>query len=258
MSFDFSTGMVLMVFLSGLIWAVDSLLFAARRQATALDGNVRLPILVDYARSFFPIFLVVLLLRSFLVEPFRIPSGSMVPTLLVGDFILVNKFQYGIRLPAINTKIIELGVPQRGEVVVFRYPVDGTTPYIKRVIGVPGDHVAYRGRQLWINQQLVANVDMGPFIGVKSASMQTGGRHLIEQLPGQPHDIITMPDAYSFDWEGTVPPASYFVMGDNRDNSRDSRFWGFVPDENIIGRAFFIWMNWDHGPDLSRIGSHIH
>ncbi len=258
MIFDFPTVLVLMVFVSGLVWAVDSLFFAARRALSTPEDKRGLPIIVDYARSFFPIFLVVLVLRSFLVEPFRIPSGSMVPTLLVGDFILVNKFQYGIRLPVINKKIIELNTPQRGEVVVFRYPVDGTTPYIKRVIGLPGDRVAYRERKLWINEQLVVNVDVGSFVGVKSASMQTGSAHFMEQLPGHAHDIITTPTAHAFDWEGTVPPDSYFVMGDNRDNSRDSRFWGFVPDENIIGRAFFIWMNWDHGPDLSRIGTRIH
>ena len=258
MIFDFPTVLVLMVFVSGLVWAVDSLFFAARRARSTPEDKRGLPIIVDYARSFFPIFLVVLVLRSFLVEPFRIPSGSMVPTLLVGDFILVNKFQYGIRLPVINKKIIELNTPQRGEVVVFRYPVDGTTPYIKRVIGLPGDRVAYRERKLWINEQLVVNVDVGSFVGVKSASMQTGSARFMEQLPGHAHDIITTPTAHAFDWEGTVPPDSYFVMGDNRDNSRDSRFWGFVPDENIIGRAFFIWMNWDHGPDLSRIGTRIH
>lgn len=257
MIFDFSSLMVLLVLLSGLVWAGDAWLFRPRRVARAGTDEVAEPLIVDYARSFFPIFLIVLLLRSFLVEPFRIPSGSMIPTLLVGDFILVNKFDYGIRLPVINRKVIEIGSPKRGDVVVFRYPEDPSTPFIKRVIGLPGDHIVYKDKRLSVNDRLVAYDDAGTFIGVKSAVMHTGAEKLVERLDGHPHDIIVTPRAYSMDWEGTVPPDSYFVLGDNRDNSRDSRFWGFVPDGNLIGRAFIIWMNWDNGPDPGRIGNRI-
>ncbi len=257
MIWDFSTIMVLLVAASGLIWGVDAWLLKPRRVAAAGGREVGEPVLVDYARSFFPIFLIVLLLRAFLVEPFRIPSGSMIPTLLVGDFILVNKFDYGIRLPVINRKIIEIGDPARGDVVVFRYPEDPSTPFIKRVVGLPGDDIAYRGKRLFINGEPVAYDPAGTFVGVKSAVMHTGAEKLVERIGDGGHDIIITPRAYSFDWEGKVPADSYFVLGDNRDNSRDSRFWGFVPNENLIGRAFIIWMNWDKGPDLKRIGTSI-
>jgi signal peptidase I len=255
--FDFSTIMVLLVAVSGAIWGIDAWAFRARRQARAGGADVPDPMLVDYARSFFPIFLIVLILRAFLVEPFRIPSGSMIPTLLVGDFILVNKFGYGIRLPVINKRIIEIGDPARGDVVVFRYPEDPSTPFIKRVVGLPGDRIAYKQKRLWVNGEQVPYDDAGTYVGVKSAVMHTGAEKLVEHLDGKAHDLIVTPRAYSFDWEGTVPPDSYFVLGDNRDNSRDSRFWGFVPNENLIGRAFIIWMNWDKGPDLKRIGTRI-
>lgn len=255
MIFDFSTIMVLLVAASGAIWGVDAWLFKPRRQRSG--AATADPVVVDYAKSFFPIFLVVLVLRAFLVEPFRIPSGSMIPTLLVGDFILVNKFDYGIRLPVINKKIVRLGDPQRGDVVVFRYPEDPSTPFIKRIVGVPGDRIEYRDRRLYINGEAVIYDDAGLYVGVKSAVLHTGAERYVEHLGDHPHDIIVTPRAYSFDWEGTVPADSYFVLGDNRDNSRDSRFWGYVPDENLIGRAFMIWMNWDKGVDFSRIGTHI-
>ena len=252
MIFDFSTILVLLVFASGVIWGLDAVFLKPRRSQMQPPS-----VLVEYAQSFFPIFLVVLLLRSFLVEPFRIPSGSMVPTLLVGDFILVNKFDYGIRLPAINKKIIKIGDPKRGDIVVFRYPVDPSTPFIKRIIGIPGDKVEYRNHELFLNDAPVPTEDGGTFIGVKSATQHTGFSRLVEQLPGHPHDIIIAPNTEGYNWSGTVPEGSYFVMGDNRDNSRDSRFWGFVPDENLVGKAFMIWMNWDHGPDLGRIGTFL-
>lgn len=256
MTFDFSGVLLLLVVLSGAIWATDSVWFAPQRRRLENDGE-QLPAVVDYARSFFPIFLVVLLLRSFLIEPFRIPSGSMIPTLLVGDFILVNKYQYGLRMPVLNQKFLPLGDPTRGDVVVFRYPEDPSTPFIKRIIGVPGDHIAYRNHELFVNGQAVKNTPLGTFLGDKSAAIHSGSERLSELLPGHPHEVIITPNSAGFEWEGTVPANSYFVMGDNRDNSRDSRFWGFVPDRNLIGRAFMIWMNWDRGPDFSRIGTFI-
>ena len=280
MIWDFAAILTLLVFVSGVIWACDSLLFAparlrAAREEAAKKANSaipsatasapplhielpELPWLVDYARSFFPIFLVVLLLRSFVVEPFRIPSGSMIPTLLIGDFILVNKFDYGIRLPVLNRKVIELGQPKRGDVVVFRYPLDPSTPFIKRVVGLPGDTVRYVDKALYINDQRVDAVPEGTFVGVRSAASNTGAMMFKERLGDIDHDILLSPGVSSPNGEFKVPAEQYFVLGDNRDNSRDSRYWGFVPDRNLVGRAFFIWMNWDSGPDVKRIGSIIH
>ena len=269
MIWDFAAILTLLVVVSGLIWAVDSWFFAPSRlkrkgelpkDATEeqLAEYYRLPVIIDYARSFFPIFLIVLLLRSFLVEPFRIPSGSMVPTLLVGDFILVNKFVYGIRLPVINKKLIELNTPERGDVVVFRYPLDPSTPFIKRVVGLPGDVVLYQNKALFINGEQAPHIPEGTYVGVRSAVVHTGSRLFREELGDSNHNIILRPASQSLSREFTVPPGHYFVLGDNRDNSRDSRFWGYVPDENLVGRAFYIWMNWDKGPDLRRIGTTIH
>jgi signal peptidase I len=267
MVFDFSAVMVLLVLVSGVIWGLDSWLFAPKRQArfAAAGGGeipahieLPLPIIVDYARSFFPIFLIVLLLRSFLVEPFRIPSGSMIPTLLVGDFILVNKYTYGLRLPVSNTKFIEIGAPKRGDVVVFRYPDDPSTPFIKRIIGLPGDRISYRDKRVFVNGQAIEYRALGSYVGQKSAAVHTGAEHLEERLAEAQHEILVTQFAPVIDGEYEVPVGQYFVLGDNRDNSRDSRYWGFVPDENLIGRAFMIWMNWDRGPDLGRIGTTIH
>lgn len=273
MNFDFSLLLVVLTFVSGVIWAVDAVLFAPNRTRNVLartagvdDKTIeslrREPLSVEYARSFFPIFLVVLLLRSFIAEPFRIPSGSMMPTLLVGDFILVNKFNYGLRLPVLNKKFVELGSPQRGDVVVFRYPVDPSTPYIKRIVGLPGDHIVYRDRKLFINGDAIAQDPDGEYEGDGTGAEQNGDPMATEHLGAVMHQIMLRPQLPTLDVETVVPEGSYFVMGDNRDNSRDSRYWGFVPDENLIGRAFFIWMNFDlknnkHIIDWSRLGRHI-
>lgn len=260
MVWDFAAILSLLVFVSGLIWAADSLLLAPRRRAkrSAADGaEPNLPLIVDYARSFFPIFVIVLLLRSFLVEPFRIPSSSMIPTLIIGDFILVNKFTYGIRIPVINHKIIELNSPQRGDVVVFRYPLDPATPFIKRVVGLPGDRIGYIDKQVYINGEAAARIPQGTFVGVRSSVQYTGTMVYSEILGAAEHDILITPRAHSLDGEFEVPAGHYFVLGDNRDNSRDSRFWGYVPEENLVGKAFFIWLNWDRGPDFKRVGTKI-
>jgi len=249
--------MVILVGISGAIWGIDSLFFAARRRATSAESVPPDPVLVDYARSFFPIFLIVLVLRSFIVEPFRIPSGSMIPTLLIGDFILVNKYDYGIRLPLINKKVIEIGNPERGDVVVFRYPNDPSTPFIKRIVGLPGDKIVYENHELFINGEKIETRPISTYVGLKSAAVHTGAKLLEEDLLGHDHQILWTTQGRSPSFSDIVPPDSYFVLGDNRDNSRDSRYWGFVPDENLIGRAFMIWMNWDNGPTLSRIGDKI-
>jgi len=266
MHFDFAAILVGLPFLTGVIWAIDHWFFAKRRAAEAPPGEMpREPILVEYSRSFFPVILIVLLFRSFLAEPFRIPSGSMMPTLLVGDFILVNKFAYGIRLPVLDKKIIEVGEPQRGDVVVFRFPKDPTQDYIKRVIGKPGDDVTYRNKKLYVNGTEMSQEATGAYSGTDGESrelMHGGAESFLEQLDTVRHQIITVPGGQvGPDFTLKVPAGHYFVMGDNRDRSSDSRVWGFVPEENLVGKAFVIWMSWrglDNGLiEFGRLGTLI-
>ena len=286
---------VLTVF-TGVLYAADKLVFRPQRKAKAArlladfdsrnraaldrhepiveqerksleDGAVRQPAWLEYTASFFPVILVVFLLRSFLFEPFRIPSGSMVPTLEIGDLILVNKYEYGIRLPVVNKKVLDLGQPKRGDVMVFRYPLNTSQDYIKRVVGLPGDRVEYVNKQLTINGQPVPLEKVEPYY--ESERMRSYPQ-FAERLGDTLHRLIvddsvspgmgreapgnTHPGACQYSGSGVVcqvPPGHYFMMGDNRDNSEDSRFWGFVPDENIVGRAFFIWMNFGN---MGRIG----
>lgn len=275
MNLDFPLILVLLTLVTGVIWALDTMIWAKGRKAKAValrqqglaDEEVarqtREPSLVDMSRSFFPIILLVLVVRSFIVEPFRIPSGSMMPTLLVGDFILVNKFSYGLRLPVLNTRFLALGEPKRGDVMVFRYPEDPRVDYIKRVIGVPGDHVRYQGKQLYINGQKAEQEMVGIFVGEGSESRMTGARRLKEGLYDIQHEILVMPNDHLFsgDFEYVVPQGQYFTMGDNRDNSRDSRAWGTVPEANLVGKAFLIWMSWDWSKERvvawDRLGTRI-
>ncbi len=271
MNLDFPMIMVLAAFITGVIWALDALLWAPKRRAEvaklkttgAEDSDERVktaakePIMVEYARSFFPVILLVLLLRSFLVEPFRIPSGSMIPTLLVGDFILVNKYAYGLRLPVLDTKIVPIGEPKRGDVVVFRYPKEPSVDYIKRVIGLPGDHIAYINKTLYVNGEKISVDRKGPYVSETTGMRVAGIDMFLEHLNDVEHDLLRDANRASFDMQTTVPEGHYFVMGDNRDNSNDSRYWGTVPEENLVGKAFFIWMNWDRGIDWKRIGTTI-
>lgn len=263
MQFDFPTILFLATLVTGGIWAVDAFFFAPRRSAAAMDAGAdehksghdqarvaKEPLIVEYSRSFFPVILVVLLLRSFLLEPFRIPSGSMMPTLLAGDFILVNKYAYGIRLPVINRKIFEIDSPSHGDVVVFRYPKDPSTDYIKRVIGLPGDHIEYKDKMLYINGKRLEYRKVGEYIGTGDAASMTGARVSAENFGDVEHEILTDPRSFHYAYacmrnnQIVVPEGQYFVMGDNRDHSNDSRFWCTVPDENLVGKAFMIWMNW--------------
>ena len=230
----------------------------AAERSVVRDSALRRPWYMEYTASFFPVILAVFVLRSFLFEPFRIPSGSMIPTLEIGDLILVNKYTYGIRLPVINRKLVEINQPARGDVMVFRYPHNPSQDYIKRVIALPGDRVAYINRQLMLNGQPVPAQALPRYLDDERLQHYA---HFSEKLGTVEHRIImnegagmppmrafahTHPDACKYSVEGVacvVPARHYFVMGDNRDNSEDSRYWGFVPDENIVGRAFFIWMS---------------
>ncbi|MBT4122418.1 MAG: signal peptidase I [Candidatus Ruthia sp.] len=219
------------------------------------------PKLVQWSAEFYPVLLLVFLLRGFVVEPFRIPSNSMMPTLLTGDFILVSKFDYGISLPVLNKKIVEFKKPERGDVIVFRYPnYEKNSDYkgadfIKRVVGLPGDVINYESDHLRVNEEKIAYQDLGAYQGVESGVQMTGFKHKRELLDNNPHDILLDPERYSQSTPKLrVPAGHYFVMGDNRARSSDSRFWGFVPEEYIIGKAFGIWMHYDDSLKLERVG----
>lgn len=256
MNINFPLLLVLLTAATGLIWLLDAKLLRPRRMAgyqaqggpeaeesQATDPDE--PWLSEISRSFFPVLAIVLVLRSFLVEPFQIPSGSMLPTLEVGDFILVNKFSYGLRLPVLDYKFVEIGDPQRGDVMVFKFPVDPSINYIKRVVGLPGDKVAYKDKQLTINGEPVPQARVAALSGVDL---------LAESLDSADHQVYhsrSRRDLNAED-EWQVPEGHYFVLGDNRDNSKDSRYWGFVPDELVVGRAFAIWMHWESFTSLPR------
>ena len=262
MNFGIEHALALASVVSGLVWLLYSLVKG--------KSDDKLPTTVEYARSFFPIFLIVLLLRAFLVEPFRIPSGSMMPTLLVGDFILVNKFTYGIRTPVTKTKLIELNEPERGDIVVFRWPVNPRLDYIKRVVGLPGDRIRYQKKTLFINDQPMPIDAVGPYQPEGSGMRALGSIEGREKLGDVEHQVLVSPVAPDFSSgcrfleyrEVTVPEGHYLMVGDNRDDSHDSRYRAvsFVPEHNIVGKAVRIWMNWNiphAGPIWTRIGDRI-
>ncbi|MEO8103159.1 MAG: signal peptidase I [Betaproteobacteria bacterium] len=263
----FAAVLLLATTITGLIWGVDSAVLRSKRGAAAE------PIVVEMARSFFPVILIVFLLRSFLYEPFKIPSESMLPTLQVGDFILVNKFTYGVRLPVINRKIVETNSPQRGDVMVFRYPEDPAKDFIKRVVGLPGDRIAYVQKRLSINDTPIDTQSLGTATEVDKRLGFRRFESFREKFGEKSHTIMADPDMPGVRLGGvrqfpnrdnceynnsgvvcTVPSGHYFMMGDNRDNSDDSRYWGFVPEQNIVGKAVLIWMNFG---SFKRIGSTI-
>ena len=257
MNFNYELIVFYAVIISGLIALLDIIFLAPKRKKIK---SKKLPIIVDYARSFFPILLLVFSARSFAYEPFRIPSGSLKPTLLIGDFILVNKFDYGIRLPVTHTKILSIGEPQRGDIVVFREPPTESRDLIKRVIGIPGDHVSYKNKVLYINGKQISQTfekystdeedNEGPWQVVQKQENLLGVEHRIYQIPGKGND----------DYDVVVPKGKYFMMGDNRDASADSRYWGFLPEENIIGKATRIWMSYDkptHPVRWERVGAKV-
>jgi signal peptidase I len=273
---DFPLILVCLVFGSGLLWLLDGIFLAPGRKRLvhelqskypqwAREGTTdagkykaqvaekaREPVIIEYARSFFPVLFIVFVLRSFLVEPFQIPSSSMVPTLLVGDYILVNKFTYGIRLPVVRTKVMSLNEPQRGDVMVFFPPHMNDTYFIKRVVGLPGDTVSYRDKQLYVNGEIVERTPatdeavLDPRYRLDHETLGTAN-HLMQVDALRP----------AADFTEVVKPGHYFMMGDNRDNSSDSRVWGQVPERDIVGKAFAVWMHWDtllSIPSFSRVG----
>ena len=256
--FDFAVALSLLALLTGAGWLLDRFWLGPRRRARA-EGERKPNWLIDFCCSFFPVILAVLVLRSFVAEPFRIPSGSMIPTLLVGDFILVNKFSYGLLDPVFHTEFLGGGRPQRGDVAVFRWPQDPSVDFIKRIVGVPGDHIAYRDKTLYVNGE-AAELEAD---GVYAAPLPKGPitAYRMEETIGEvSHHIIVDPDRRSESFELVVPAGEYFAMGDNRDGSFDSRGWGTVPERNLVGKAFFIWMSWDSNrkrPIFSRIGQSI-
>jgi len=258
MNINFALILLLLIIASGIIYLLDVLLLAKKRQQAGIEKQ---PLYIEYARLLFPVLLVVFLLRSFLIEPFRIPSGSLKPTLLVGDLIFTNKYTYGLRMPLLHNTIVPIHKPKVGEVVVFRWPVDPSLDYIKRFVGTSGDTVEYKDKVLFINGQEAKQ----EFIGYTTDSDDGRNSWKVEirreTINGTSHKIYVRPDIPAHDFKITVPKGQYFAMGDNRDDSSDSRVWGFVPDKNIIGKAIMIWFSFNsatYSIRWDRIGDFIH
>ena len=242
---DFELALFLAMLLAGLIMYWDRVIGRPRRMRQSESGvTLRMPLVVEYSRAFFPVILAVFLLRAFIVEPFRIPSGSMLPSLFIGDFILVSKSSYGIKLPILKTQIVPLGNPERGDVMVFRFPRDPKTNFIKRVIGTPGDVVSYHNKRLSINGEPLP-LESVELLDWPTEDQDGRVKTFLEQVDTSAHTILIDTLRSSSSMRVKVPQGHYFVMGDNRDHSNDSRYWGFVPKEFVVGKAFFIWFSWD-------------
>lgn len=262
MNFNFELILFYSIVVTGVIALIDLLFFARqRKEAQRGQSEIKLPILVDYARSFFPVLLAVFVLRSFLFEPFRIPSGSLEPTLLTGDFILVNKYHYGLQVPVLHWPITEGSMPKRGDIIVFRWPPNPSYDFIKRVVGLPGDKISYVNKQLIINGEVIPNTPESVALVQEDGEPDWTASVNRENLMGVKHNIYLNATRPPVNYKNiTVPPHTYFVMGDNRDDSADSRYWGFVPDHNIVGKAEFVWMSWNNVTDrirFDRIGTKI-
>jgi signal peptidase I len=255
--FDLPLILTLLVLVTGLIALIDIIFFAKKRQAK----NGKYPLAVELSRSFFPALLLVWIIRSFIIQPYRVPTGSLEPTVLPGDFIAVKQFSYGLHLPVINFKVMNVGEPKRGDIALFYWPIDTSKLFVKRVIGLPGDHVVYKDKILTINGQEMTQKSLGKAFEIEPNGLSEVDCKL-ENLAGIKHEIFVKPDM-NFDNEVdvTVPEGHYFMMGDNRDDSDDSRRWGFVPERYLIGKAFVIWMSWDsldHRIRWGRIGKALH
>ncbi len=263
-TYDFAFYLLVGTVLTGIVWLFDVIALAPRRKINnpheysgeSIHGTTgsKEPIVVEYSKSFFPVLLIVFLLRGFVVEPFRIPSGSMIPTLYIGDFILVNKFAYGIKMPVFNKILFEVEKPKRGDVAVFKYPRDPSVDYIKRVVGLPGDHIAYYNKMLYVNGKKIDRKHIGEYNGPGEENI---AMEYVEDLQGIEHNILIILGRSGLDAEYIVPEGHYFMMGDNRDNSNDSRYWGVVPEKYLVGKAFIIWMHWNSGVGFNRIGQSI-
>jgi len=261
MHLDFALILTVLTLVTAVFWLIERFYFRRRHgDEKAPQGAHKT---VEVVGSLFPVLVLVLVFRSFLFEPFKIPSGSMIPTLWIGDFIVVNKYAYGVRLPVLNSKIIETGEPERGDVIVFRFPEDERINYIKRVVGLPGDSVTYRDKQVYINGEPAKQDGAGSWEGVGLNRNPPGSRPVkrLEYLTDEAHPIVIYPRRPTGLVDSvTVPEGHYFVMGDNRDQSLDSRSWGFVPEDNLVGKAVRIWMHWDCSRgcvDFGRIGDRI-
>ncbi len=254
MSINLALILTVLTFVSGVVVAFNRFYYQKKIEAAGGNGNVAMNTLIEYSRSFFPVLLFVLIIRSFIFEPFRIPSGSMMPTLLQGDYIFVKKFSYGLRWPVIEKKFYATGLPERGDVVVFRLPSNPSINYIKRVVGLPGDTIVYQDHQLYVNGEQM------PLSKHPDKLLNDAGLIFIEQLDGREHEIrISRPGSRATERSYTVPEGHYFMMGDNRDNSQDSRFIGEIPETHLVGEAVRIWMHMDglEWPTWSRIGTKI-
>lgn len=258
MTIDFPFVLTMLVIISGIIALIDILFFAKKRK---ISGKKQ-PIIFEYARSFFPILLLVWGIRSFLVQPYRVPTGSLEPTVLPGDFIVVNQFSYGLRLPVLNKKLVSIGEPKTGDIVLFRWPPNPSTIYVKRVIGVPGDHVIYKNKVLTINGKVMSQESLGSAFDFEPGDPPIPSQLKEENLNGIKHKILlSNQDRKAPVYDIVVPKNMYFMVGDNRDDSGDSRMWGFVPEANLVGKAFGIWMSWDSDKSTvrwQRIGTPIH